>query len=82
MDPYKEQTKQCVKSTLKSIKELTGRDSSFGVICYQDFAELKRKGKYDQLAFTEDPTEVEKYLDMIKCEGGGDAAEDVRGGIK
>lgn len=34
MDPYKEQTKQCVKSTLKSIKELTGRDSSFGVICY------------------------------------------------
>jgi len=33
------------------------------------------------LNFTKSPEELEEYLKKVKCEGGGDFAEDIRGGI-
>ncbi|CAD8165566.1 unnamed protein product [Paramecium pentaurelia] len=82
MDPYKEQAMKCIKESMKNIKIKTNRDALWATVAYQDFGELKQLGGlYKQLNFTPNPKEIEEYLADIPCAGGGDAAEDIRGGI-
>ncbi|CAD8068123.1 unnamed protein product [Paramecium sonneborni] len=82
MDPYKEQAMKCIKESMKNIKIKTNRDALWATIAYQDFGELKQLGGlYKQFNFTPNPKEIEDYLSEIPCTGGGDAAEDIRGGI-
>ncbi|CAK65713.1 unnamed protein product (macronuclear) [Paramecium tetraurelia] len=82
MDPYKEQAMMCIKESMKNIKIKTNRDALWATVAYQDFEERKQLGgKYKQLNFTPNPKEIEDYLSDIPCAGGGDAAEDIRGGI-
>ncbi|CAD8067314.1 unnamed protein product [Paramecium sonneborni] len=83
MDPYKEQARQCIKGSIEQIKKYTQKETRWSVVGYQDFSELKTLGgKYKELQFTDNLNNVEKFLDQLVCQGGGDAAEDIRGGIK
>lgn len=83
MDPYKEQAMKCISESMKSIKVKTNRDALWSAVAYQDFGELKQLGGlYKQHNFTPNPQEVYNFLKDLPCVGGGDFAEDIRGGIK
>ncbi|CAD8142287.1 unnamed protein product [Paramecium pentaurelia] len=82
MDRYKESAMKCIKESMKNIKIKTNRDALWATVAYQDFKELKfLGGQYRQMNFTPIPQEIEDFLADILCQGGGDAAEDIRGGI-
>ncbi|CAD8131993.1 unnamed protein product [Paramecium octaurelia] len=82
MDSYKDQTKRSVQGSLKIIKQATNRETNWASVCYQDKDELRSLGKYHEFPFSKDQQALEKWFDGIKCSGGGDAAEDIRGAIK
>ncbi|CAD8057503.1 unnamed protein product [Paramecium sonneborni] len=84
MESYKEQTKQSVRGSLQIIKQATNRDTNWASVCYQDIPELKasKNQKYYEYAFSKDSNALQTWFDSVKCGGGGDAAEDIRGAIK
>ncbi|CAK86488.1 unnamed protein product (macronuclear) [Paramecium tetraurelia] len=82
MNPYKKQAELCVLLSMLSVKKQTQRDTLWSLICYQDKAELKKLGAYQQLQFTDQAEEVANYLSAVKCGGGGDAPEDIDGAIR
>lgn len=47
MGPYRDKAVQCVGQSMNLIKHYTNRITRWAFVCYQDFDELKDKGKYD-----------------------------------
>ncbi|CAD8150346.1 unnamed protein product [Paramecium pentaurelia] len=82
MDHYKDQTKMSVQQSLQIIKKATNRDTNWASVCYQDKAELRQLGKYYEFPFSKEQEKLQQFFDNIACDGGGDAAEDIRGAIK
>ncbi|CAK88370.1 unnamed protein product (macronuclear) [Paramecium tetraurelia] len=83
MEPYKRQAQLCVKGSVKAIKVLTQRDTSWSTVCYVDTDILpKLGGMYQQYGFTRDSNELERFIEQVKCTPNRDLPEDVEGGMK
>lgn len=63
MDPYKQQTEECIQGSVDAIKKETGRNARWSTVAYQDIDEWKRnKNSYLQHDFTEDSKKIIDYL--------------------
>jgi hypothetical protein len=58
-----------------------GCDVRLSFIGYTDFDQKNQK-MFDILDFTSDPQEFQNFMKGVKARGGGDAPEDVVGGLQ
>ena len=81
MEPYKKLKEDCILGIGEIIKD-TGRNTRLSTIAYQDIDEWrKNKNQYFQHDFVDDSLKIFDYLRSIKCEGGDDYCDDVKGGL-
>ena len=79
MEDLLDETRNSIKYILNKIKgESPGIDIRFACQCFRDFSDQEQ---YYEMDFVTDVEKIKKFLDKIEAQGGGDAAEDVAGGI-
>merc|ERR1712232_890882 len=80
MGSYINKVAEEIKKLVDQYAKLYPTNSSLhiGFVGYRDFNDSKR---FETLGFTDDVSAFKSFVSGVKADGGGDAAEDVAGGL-
>ncbi len=80
MGSWIDESKKTLKNLIESVRLKFKGELRIGFIGYRDFCDKRQQ--FEIKNFTSDIKDMQKFIDKLKPEGGGDLAEDVVGALK